>query len=458
MNRQHPSAQSRVLTRRGLYCSFGVGLVIVVLTGCGSSPERAVTPDDTGIADAVPRVEPKAKLGNMDSYVVFGQRYHTKDTGRGHVERGIASWYGKKFHGRKTSSGERYDMHQMTAAHKTLPLPSYVMVTNLDNGRRAIVKVNDRGPFHGNRVIDLSFAAAKKLDVVRKGTARVEVRSIDPRDHGGKLPKNGLITAAEPAAKPTKRQSEEARHRATPSASRPKTTSPWLDSEKAALAAANDKPKPRSRPEPSPWIAVGQSPTVAARTPTPTRTTSRAGRTHIPSAPLPSASKGTLATFAPTPTQAASAPAKPRRSQTPTEPTPKAVAAEPVTAPTGPQITDAPAPKATPNEVAASEQPARAPAKPAVAANPSTPAVKAKPADGGVYLQVGAFGSKQNADQLRSRLLAQVSAPVQVRTASAGGGQLYKVQVGPLPSRDQAGDMTRRLTALGLAKPMLVAQ
>jgi cell division protein FtsN len=129
-----------------------------------------------------------------------------------------------------------------------------------------------------------------------------------------------------------------------------------------------------------------------------------------------------------------------------------------VTAPTGPQITDAPAPKATPNEVAASEQPARAPAKPAVAANPSTPAVKAKPADGGVYLQVGAFGSKQNADQLRSRLLAQVSAPVQVRTASAGGGQLYKVQVGPLPSRDQAGDMTRRLTALGLAKPMLVAQ
>jgi rare lipoprotein A len=116
--------------------------------------------------------------------VVFGKRYHTKRSSAGHVERGLASWYGKQFHGRKTSSGERYDMYAMTAAHKTLPLPTYVRVTNLENGRSAVVKVNDRGPFHGPRVIDLSYSAAKKLGVVKKGTAMVEVRALDPTRPG----------------------------------------------------------------------------------------------------------------------------------------------------------------------------------------------------------------------------------------------------------------------------------
>jgi rare lipoprotein A len=136
--------------------------------------------------DARLKVEPKSRYGNMKSYVVHGKRYYTKASSRDHVERGLASWYGRKFHGRKTSSGERYDMHQMTAAHKTLPLPSYVLVTNLENGRKAVVRVNDRGPFIRNRIIDLSYAAAKRLDIVDAGTAKVEVRSVDPRDHGGK--------------------------------------------------------------------------------------------------------------------------------------------------------------------------------------------------------------------------------------------------------------------------------
>lgn len=110
-------------------------------------------------------------------------------TSRGYRARGHASWYGTQFHGRKTSSGEPYNMFAMTAAHPTLPLPTYVRVTNLENGKMVVVKVNDHGPFHGNRLIDLSYVAAAKLGVLGKGTARVEVESIDPRDHGGKIPK-----------------------------------------------------------------------------------------------------------------------------------------------------------------------------------------------------------------------------------------------------------------------------
>ncbi len=121
----------------------------------------------------------KSKYGNPSSYVVFGKRYHVLDSADGFVQRGIASWYGIKFHGRKTSSGEIYNMHAMTAAHKTLPLPAYVHVKNLDNGRSAVVRVNDRGPFVQGRIIDLSYAAAKKLGVKGPGTANVEIRVVN---------------------------------------------------------------------------------------------------------------------------------------------------------------------------------------------------------------------------------------------------------------------------------------
>ncbi len=120
----------------------------------------------------------KSKSGNPSSYVVFGKRYHVLDSADGFVQRGIASWYGTKFHGRKTSSGEVYSMHAMTAAHKTLPLPSYVHVKNLDNGRSTVVRVNDRGPFIQGRIIDLSYAAAKKLGVNGPGTAKVEISVV----------------------------------------------------------------------------------------------------------------------------------------------------------------------------------------------------------------------------------------------------------------------------------------
>jgi len=132
------------------------------------------------VPDAVPRVEPRSRYGNPPYYDAFGKRYYVLSTNIGYVERGVASWYGPGFHQIRTSTGEPYDMYAMSAAHKTLPLPAYVSVTNLQNGRSVVVRVNDRGPFVGNRIIDLSYSAAAKLDMIRGGTAFVEVRSIDP--------------------------------------------------------------------------------------------------------------------------------------------------------------------------------------------------------------------------------------------------------------------------------------
>jgi len=142
-------------------------------------------PDLASIPDAVPRAEPRSRYGNPASYVVFGRRYVVQASSQGHVERGTASWYGPGFHAARTSSGEPYDMYAMTAAHKTLPLPAYARVTNLRNGRSVVVRINDRGPFVGDRIIDLSYTAAWKLDMLRTGTAPVEVRVLSP---SGDLP------------------------------------------------------------------------------------------------------------------------------------------------------------------------------------------------------------------------------------------------------------------------------
>jgi rare lipoprotein A (peptidoglycan hydrolase) len=124
----------------------------------------------------------KSKRGNMDSYVVRGQRYFTMDSSDGYSARGLASWYGPNFHGRVASNGEVYDMYRLTAAHKTLPLPTFARVTHIDNGKSVIVKINDRGPFSGDRLIDLSFAAALELGMVNDGTAMVEIKALSPQE------------------------------------------------------------------------------------------------------------------------------------------------------------------------------------------------------------------------------------------------------------------------------------
>lgn len=171
------------------YALIACLVAVSSLAGCGTAPQRKSDgpPSEyvnvATVPDAVPRVEPRSRYGNPNSYVVFGKRYYVMNSSEGFIERGIASWYGKKFHGRRTSSGETYNMYAMTAAHKSLPLPTYAEVTNLENGRRVIVKVNDRGPFHENRIIDLSYAAATKLGITGRGTGLVEVRAINPRSY-----------------------------------------------------------------------------------------------------------------------------------------------------------------------------------------------------------------------------------------------------------------------------------
>jgi rare lipoprotein A len=137
-----------------------------------------VPPDVLAIPDAVPKYEPRGKRGNPPFYEVFGKRYYVMASSEGWVERGTASWYGPGFHAASTSLGEPYDMYAMTAAHKTLPIPAYAEVTNLKNGRKVLVRINDRGPFVGDRIIDLSYTAAAKLDMLTAGTAPVEVRVI----------------------------------------------------------------------------------------------------------------------------------------------------------------------------------------------------------------------------------------------------------------------------------------
>jgi rare lipoprotein A len=160
-------------------------LGMVFLAGCGvlgrnrqdGAPLRRLDPDS--IKDAVPRRDPITAAGNKNPYTVLGKTYQLLPSSRGYRARGTASWYGTKFHGESTSNGERYDLYAMTAAHCTLPIPTYVQVTNLENHRQAIVRVNDRGPFVNDRLIDLSYAAAVKLGYAQKGTALVEVVAID---------------------------------------------------------------------------------------------------------------------------------------------------------------------------------------------------------------------------------------------------------------------------------------
>jgi len=133
-----------------------------------------------GVPEPVPRAEPRSASGNPPFYEVAGHRYIVLASAAGYRERGVASWYGPDFHGLKTATGERYDMFAMTAAHKTLPIPCYARVTNLSNGRSVVVRINDRGPFVANRIIDLSYTAAAKLDMIRNGTAFVDVEVLSP--------------------------------------------------------------------------------------------------------------------------------------------------------------------------------------------------------------------------------------------------------------------------------------
>ena len=158
-------------------------VLTAALAGCTmiGSPELS-PPSPEDIPDVVPRRELPSRSGNMAEYEQNGRWYQVLDASYGYDERGLASWYGEQFQGRPTSSGEPFDMYQLTAAHRTLPLPSWVRVTNLSNGREVVLRVNDRGPFADpdRRIIDVSYAAAVRLGMVATGTAPVRVEAIEP--------------------------------------------------------------------------------------------------------------------------------------------------------------------------------------------------------------------------------------------------------------------------------------
>lgn len=187
---------------------IGTVLMIALLSACGGNPTSDSVRDfaqikDSGpqgdmdvshIPDAIPRPETRTLAGNKNPYTVLGKTYHLLQNGDNYSEQGLASWYGEKFHGRNTSNGEVYDMYAMTAAHKTLLIPAYVRVTNLENNRQVVVRVNDRGPFHEGRIIDLSYTAATKLGFAKRGTARVQVDVINPMTNHSSKAKHRLVS------------------------------------------------------------------------------------------------------------------------------------------------------------------------------------------------------------------------------------------------------------------------
>ena len=190
---------------RGLLASVAITML---LASCSSTPTDEDAPQlpstgnySTTEKGAVPKVEPPHKWANR-SYTVMGKRYHPITGDKPMRQRGIASWYGKQFHGKKTSNGETYDMYGVSAAHKTMELPSYAKVTNLGNGKSIIVRVNDRGPFYGSRIIDLSYEAARRLGYVNQGTAQVEVERITMAELSGEKPASTSpeVTVSEPVA------------------------------------------------------------------------------------------------------------------------------------------------------------------------------------------------------------------------------------------------------------------
>jgi rare lipoprotein A len=379
-----------------------LGGLVALVSGCSSIGGRGHSvggrTDVSDIPDAVPKVEPLSRFGNPDSYVVFGKRYRTMDSSAGYVERGVASWYGPTFHGRRTSSGERYDMYAMTAAHKTLPLPTYARVTNLKNGRSAVVRINDRGPFHAGRVIDLSYAAASKLGVVDKGTARVEVRAIDP---ARPQPEENLFVSA--GEEQTTKRTDARAGPLTPAVAAVRTPGQPVQSNakttgaRVSVAKADDEaPK------------IGPASTTMAASKTESRVATAIRRPEPEVARTPETIVSKVATAAQH-----------------TEPQPHAASS---------------GSKSQPKVAAVS----------AKTASPSTNAA--------LYLQVGAFGERANAEHLRRRLVEHLAEHVMVRTSDGGKAPLYKVHIGPLVSRKKAANVSHRLAALGLTQSHVVVE
>ena len=368
--------------------------------------EADSVPDEIPDVDAIPepevREEPRARTGNRD-YVVLGRRYRVMDDAEGYVEEGNASYYGNKFHGRRTSSSEVYDMYAFTAAHRTLPLPSFARVTNLANGRSIIVRVNDRGPFHSNRIIDLSYAAAVKLGYRDRGTARVRVEALTPEDMVANA------SARQPPAQPA------------PTA---------MDRLVSGLPAAAANPAPR-QPEPAARPAMAQPAALQVATTAPAtgnRFYMQQDGRNLTAAEFDAwmQSRGIrVATGRPQ--------ASPASLHSP---------------PPAPSVAAAAAPPA-PNPVAN--------AAPATVAAPATPSESGAPAADpqAVVLQVASFSSEENARHALSVLLRAAVTQARILVADVGGRQVWRLRVGPVDP-ETAPELASRIEGLGLGRPQRV--
>ncbi len=368
-----------------------------------------IPPDIANLAEPVPRAEPRSHYGNRSPYVVLGKTYTVLPSASGYLERGVASWYGTKFDGRATSSFEPYDVYQFSAAHRTLPLPSYARVTNLDNGRSVIVRINDRGPFHEGRLIDLSYAAAVKLGVNVHGTANVEVRGIDP---GEPLPPAPAVAAVGADAAGTA-------HPVAP----PKPAAPVTRPAPAA-------PKPVAvAPKPAAVVALpAPVPGVVATAQDPAGVPSAALHPPKESTPAP-VSAGTTAAQAPVTTT--TAPVAASQPSSTAASAPAALPPPPGSARTAPNVAIPDVAHALPQAVI--ERPL---------IDPSTHG----------FLQVASYSDRANAERMLQRLLQAGVDKVELVTVQVAGQVLWRVHVGPLRA-DEAERVAAHLDALGFGNP-----
>ncbi|MDV0438023.1 septal ring lytic transglycosylase RlpA family protein [Xanthomonas sacchari] len=412
---------------------------------------RDSTPDYVPNVACIPEPlvtdEPRSAIGNRSPYMVLGREYVVIDDPHSYVERGTASYYGSKFHGRLTSNREVYDMYAFTAAHKTLPLPSFALVTNLDNGESVVVRINDRGPFHDDRLIDLSYAAAVKLGITGKGTGRVEVRGLTPADNGdllarrtpGRRPATLLASASTAAAT----RDPAAVRRAADMDNLVKT----LPATSAGTASGNGATTAPARAVP---VAAVAAPTAAAATATAAALPEgERWRYRVQDAPgrvgdadrfdAWMKSRGVrVATGKPTtPAPSVAAASTPARGSRGT------AAATPTAAPAAPAPSVA---VATPT-----------PATPARAVASAEPRADADNARGplGILLQVASFASRENANRALSQLASAGIVGASISDIVSGGRTLWRLRVAA-EDHGRAAELATRIAGLGFGRPQIV--
>ena len=402
-------------------------------------------PDDLPDVDAIPEPdvvdEPRSRYGNRSPYKVLGKSYKVRDSAEGYDERGLASYYGNKFHGRRTSNLEVYDMYAFTAAHKTLPLPSFARVTNLDNGKSVVVRVNDRGPFHDGRIIDLSYAAAVKIGIRAAGTGRVEVVGLSP--------------------------GENARHDYDAVAARDRPAAPVAATAgngalqlPPGVRIATGKPQPTSAMD---KLIEGVLPIGAANA------SERVADERVPAAAVAAAAPppSTRATGA----TAAAAPApsgdpdwrfdmrQDGKAMTADEfdAWMKARRARVATGKAGkPDPYGAAAPGARTPDRSMARVPAPAP-ETVAAARGADAAVSPPPAVSGsdVTLQVAAFGARANAERALAMLRGAGVPGARLLDGLSAGKQVWRLRVGPV-DRAKIPELSARVAGLGFGRPQLV--